>query len=154
MAPAAHTVKPLDAGRLPWLVRRRLRSVRKKRLTGLIVYGIIRTPSRSMSSKGPTVSVGEDRSRLGLCGPNSRLPKWAPLTPGVHELLFLASRRTSSSHFVKRITLNDGDVLVAICEPVQPWTIYAKSPEIDTWYLGIINQPYETLPVDSRPEPP
>jgi hypothetical protein len=37
------------------------------------------------------------------------------------------------------MALDEGDVLVAVCEPVQPNTFYAKSPEADTWRPGIID---------------
>jgi len=65
----------------------------------------------------------------------------------VHDLFFLASRSASSSAFRKRVMLSGEDVLVVICEPVQPWTIYGKSPEVDTWYLGIIDSAGEIRPV-------
>lgn len=133
--PSAYRVHPLTAISLPWRVRRRLQSARKKRRTGLIVYGIIRTGSRNISSKLPSVSVAEGKRWLGTCSSYSHRPKWAALTPGVHDLFFLASRSASSSAFRKRVMLSGEDVLVVICEPVQPWTIYGKSPEVDTWGL-------------------
>ena len=142
--PSAYSVHPLTAIGLPWLVRLRLRSARKKHRTGIIVYGIIRTGPRAITSKQPSVSVAEGKHWkgkhwLGTCSSYSRRPKWAALAPGVHDLLFLASRPTSSSSFQKRVALSGEDVLVVICEPVQPWTIYGKSPSVDTWYLGIID---------------
>jgi hypothetical protein len=137
--PWAYSVHPLTAISLPWRVRRRLRSARKKHRTGIIVYGIIRQGPRAISSKIPSVSVSEGKRWLGTCSSYSHRPKWAALAPGVHELLFLASRSASSSAFRKRVTLSGEDVLLAICEPVQPWTFYAKSPTVDTWYLGVID---------------
>jgi hypothetical protein len=50
--------------------------------------------------------------------------------------------------FDERVTLNEGDVLVAVCEPVQP----RKSPEADLWSLGIIDSEGHTTPV--RPAQP
>jgi hypothetical protein len=145
--PSAYRVHPLTAISLPWRVRRRLRSVQEKRRTGIIVYGIIRTGPRNISSKMPSVSVAEGKRWLGTCSSYSHRPKWAVLTPGPHDLFFLASRPASSSAFRKRVTLGGEDVLVVICEPVQPWAIYAKSPEVDTWYLGIIDATGEIRPV-------
>jgi hypothetical protein len=46
------------------------------------------------------------------------------------------------------VALSGEDVLVAICEPVQPWTIYAKSPTVDTWYLGVIDSAGEIRPIE------
>jgi hypothetical protein len=81
----------------------------------------------------------EGKRDLGTRGPNARLPKWKSLSPGTHEIRFLAGNRIRSSNFEARMTLDEGDVLVAVCEPVQPNTFYAKSPEADTWRLGIID---------------
>jgi hypothetical protein len=147
---ASYSVRPLAADDLPWLVRVRLRSPRKKGRTGLIVYGIIRTPPRSISRKRPYVSIHEGNRRLGICSPTRRLPKWASLAPGERKLLFLAGRPVSFSAFEERVALSDGDVLVAICEPVQPSTFYAKSPEADTWYLGIIDSAGRWAAVSAR----
>jgi len=58
-----------------------------------------------------------------------------------------ASRPASSSSFGKRVVLSGEDVLVAICEPVPPWTIFAKSPAVDTWYLGVIDLAGEIRPI-------
>lgn len=140
------SVHVLTPAKLPWLVRLKLRSVRKKGLTGVLLYGVIRAGSRSISSKKPSVSVREGRRRLGLCSSSSPLPKWAALAAGTHELLFLASRSVSSSSFSGQVSLRDGDVLVAVCEPIQPWVIYAKSPSADTWKLGIIGTDGEIRP--------
>jgi hypothetical protein len=137
---AAYSVSPLAApDALPWLVRARLRPARKKGRTGLLLYGIIRTGPRAVTRKAPSVSVADGKHRMGMCSPTSHRPKWASLAPGPHDLRFLASRSVSFSAFDLRVTLSDGDVLVAICEPVQPWTFYAPSPEADTWQLGILD---------------
>jgi hypothetical protein len=69
------------------------------------------------------------------------------LAPGAHDLLFLASRPASSSHFRQRVALDSEDLLVAVCEPVQPWTFYAKSPAVDTWYLGVVDPAGKIRPV-------
>ena len=145
--PWAYSVHPLTAITLPWRVRRRLRSVRKKHQTGMILYGIIRQGPRSISSKIPVVGVTEGRRSLAACSTTSHRPKWVALAPGVHDLLFLASRSASSSSLRKRVTLRGEDVLVAICEPVQPWTIFARSPTVDTWYLGVIDSAGEIRPI-------
>jgi hypothetical protein len=145
--PWEYSVRPLTEISLRRRVQRRLRSARRKHLTGIIVYGIIRQGPRAISSRIPTVSVREGKRRLGLCDAASHRPKWAVLAPGAHDLLFLASRSSSSSSFQRRVTLSDQEVLVVVCEPVQPRTIFAKSPEVDTWYLGIIDSAGEIRPV-------
>jgi hypothetical protein len=148
VATAAYSVRPLAADALPRLVRVRLRSARKKGRTGLLLYGIIRTGPRAVTRKAPVVSIREGKRRLGIRGPTSfHLPKWASLAPGTHDLRFFASRSVSSTYFEQRVALSDRDVLVAICEPAQPWTFYAPSPEADIWYLGIIDSAGRARPV-------
>jgi hypothetical protein len=133
-----YVVDPLSEIKLSWLVRRRLRRVRQRHETGLLMHGIIRTPVRSMSPKNPVVSIWEGKTRPWLTGSANltHLPKWAPLAPGEHYLTFNASR----SSFDRRFVLAEGDVLVAICEPIQPWTIFRKSPTADHWYIDLITQ--------------
>jgi len=123
---------------MSWLLRQRLRRVREQHGTGLLMQGIIRTPTRSMSSMNPSVSVREGKNRLGIVMSPFQIPKWVPLAPGEHTLTLHAVRPRSSSAFTSKLTLADGDVLVAVCEPIQPWTIFGKSPAMDHWYLGVI----------------
>jgi hypothetical protein len=140
-------VSPVVPADLPWLVRVRLRSARKKGRTGLILYGIIRQSPRAMTRQLPFATIREGKRNLGSCSPVERLPKWVPLAPGAHELSFHAGNTIKFSAFDERVTLNEGDVLVAVCEPVQPRTFYAKSPEADMWRLGIIDSEGHARPV-------
>jgi hypothetical protein len=119
---SGYTVSPVVPEELPWLVRLRLRSVRKKGRTGLILYGIIRQGPRQISRQLPYAGLMEGKRHLGTRSPSAHLPKWKSLSPGTHEILFLAGNRIRSSNFDARITLDEGDVLVAVCEPVQPNT--------------------------------
>jgi hypothetical protein len=135
---APYTVDPLSQLKISWLLRQRLHRVRGRQLTGLLMQGIIRTPSRSMSSKHPAVSIREGDIGLGMVTLSLQIPKWVPLAPGEHKLTFDAFRPTSSSSFTRTIDLADGDVLVAVCEPIQPWTIFGKSPSVDHWYLDVV----------------
>jgi hypothetical protein len=143
-----HTVEPLNFDRLPWLVKLRLRKIKKKHRTGLLLYAIIRTPTRSMSADKPSVAVRESDRELCACSSYSRLPKWVPLEPGAHELYFHAVRWKSRSSFDRRIDLKEGDVLVVICEPIQPAVFYAKRPSVDTWYLGVIDSAGGIRPIE------
>ena len=73
-----------------------------------------------------------------MCSQTSKLPKWVPLEPGVHDLRFSASRwNGSGTSFRRCVDLTAGEVLVAVCEPVQPPVFYAKSPSADLWHLGV-----------------
>lgn len=133
-----YTVDSLNQLRMSWQLRQRLRRVTDRRGTGLLMQGIIRTPARSMSSKAPSVSVREGDTRLGMVFSAFQIPKWVPLPPGEHILTFAAVRSGGRSRFTKKLTLAEGDVLIAVCEPIQPWTIFGKSPLLDHWYLGVI----------------
>ena len=79
-----------------------------------------------------------------------QIPKWVPLAPGEHTLTLHAVRVRSSSAFTSKLTLTDGDVLVAVCEPIQPWSIFGKSPAMDHWYLGVIPKDGITSRADFR----
>jgi hypothetical protein len=149
---AGYTVSPVVVGDLPWLVRVRLRSAQNRGRTGLILWGRIRQGPRSISLQLPYAGIMEGKRRLGTRGPSGHLPKWKSLSPGTHELTFMAGNRLRSSSFVEPVTLNEGDVLVAVCEPVQPNTLFAKSPEADLWSLGIIDSKGHARPV--RPAQP
>lgn len=133
-----YTVDPLGQLKMSWLLRQRLRRVRARQETGLLLQGIIRTPSRSMSSKAPAVAVREGRTRLAIVMSSFQIPKWVPLAPGEHELIFHAVRVRSYSSFTREFVLAEGDVLVAVCEPIQPWTVFGKSPSVDHWYVGVL----------------
>jgi hypothetical protein len=125
--------------KIPWLARVRLRRIRRERRTGLLLHGIINTSSRSMSHYAPVISVREGRERLGWCAPAAKLPKWAARAPGVHELKFYASTDRTHSSFKRSFDLRDGDVLVAICRPIQDkWWFQERQPA-DIWYLGILS---------------
>ena len=141
MRDAPYVVGPLSEIRLSWLLRRRLRRVRQRHETGLLMQGIIRTPSRSMSPKNPAVAIREGRTRLCIARSATQIPKWVPLAPGEHHLTFNAVRSRSHSSFDRTFVLAEGDVLIAVCEPIQPWTIFGKSPSADHWYIDVITSP-------------
>ncbi|WP_406452960.1 hypothetical protein OH768_12255 [Streptomyces sp. NBC_01622] len=41
--------------------------------------------------------------------------------------------------FRSAVELREGDVLVALCDPVQPNTFYRKSRTADSWFVGILS---------------
>jgi hypothetical protein len=135
---STYVINELSAVRLPWLVRLQLNRVRRQRRTGLLLYGMIRTAARSRSKYAPVVSVREGRHLLCMCSNTSKFPKWVNLGPGLHDLGFLAGTRRTSSSFDRSFNLNDGDVLVAICEPIQSKLVFAQRQPANLWYLGIL----------------
>jgi hypothetical protein len=114
----------------------------------VLLYGIIRQGAREISRQRATASISEGKRLLVFQSPHNRLPKWISLPPGPHDLHFQAGNSIRSSFFDERLTLNEGDALVAVCEPVQK----RKSPEADLWSLGIIDSEGRTRPV--RPAQP
>jgi hypothetical protein len=131
------TVLPLGQRDVPWFARIRLSRARKRHQTGVLLSAIIRTNSRAITSRRPLVAIREGGRRLCLCSPSSKFPKFTTLDPGVHLLRFHVSAGESASSFAQSVTLQPGDILVAVCEPVQPWVFYAKSPTADQWHIGV-----------------
>jgi hypothetical protein len=132
-------VDPLEVERLGWYARLKLGRIKARGDTGVLLSAIIRTPPRGISFRQPAVGISEGGTRLCLCGPQSKSPKFVRLEPGEHDLLFIASRTAKSgSGFQRRINLNKGDVFVAVCWPIQPWTIFDASPSVDHWYMGVV----------------
>ena len=113
---------------LPWLARVRLRRIRRQRRTGLLLHGVIGTSSRSLSAYAPLVVVLEGREVLCACSKTSKLPKWVPRQPGTHEFEFRARNGRSHSTFSRSFELSDGDILVAICRPIQDKWWFQQRP--------------------------
>jgi hypothetical protein len=124
--------------KIAWYARRKLAYAKSLGQTGVLLSGVIRTPSRGITSKQSIVSVRVDDTVLCSCSPQSKFPKFAVLGAGPHRLTFDAIRSRSTSSFERYISLNPGDVLVAICEPIQSWTIFGASPDADRWWLGVM----------------
>lgn len=96
---------------------------------------------RSMSAR-PLVSVRRNEAVLARCSPSSKAPKWSDLPAGRHLLDFTASRGGQFiSSFKRELRLERGDVLVVICEPIQPWSLLGKSPSANRWYIGVLPLP-------------
>ncbi|MFH9266032.1 hypothetical protein ACH4KN_17500 [Streptomyces sp. NPDC017546] len=68
-------------------------------------------------------------------------PVFVDLPPGRHELTFRVIRAKRSRHtvFHEEIHLREGDVFLALCEPIQPDVFYRKSPTEDTWRIGVVD---------------
>ncbi|MEU4254046.1 hypothetical protein AB0F15_42300 [Amycolatopsis sp. NPDC026612] len=138
MGRAEYSVHPLGDISPSWRVKRKIRKMRRAGRTGVVVHAIIRTPSQGMTFKDNSVWVSRGSDNSARVSSHSRRPKWLPLPPGRHSLEFHAARITSSSDFERSFALERGQILVAICFPIQPWTIFGKSPSTDRWYLGTV----------------
>jgi len=152
--------------RLPWLIRFRLRQIRRRSQTGLLLYGIFNSSVRTISKYTPIIVVREvvaapgtgtvaadarprllarirrrrERTRtLCMCSSTSKFPKWVALDPGPHDLRFVAFRRRTQSSFDQRFVLLSGDILVAICKPIDAKIIFTKRRSADVWHLGTVS---------------
>ncbi|WP_174479420.1 hypothetical protein [Streptomyces hokutonensis] len=147
-----------EVRRMPWRARRRLRRIRKRGRTGVLLIAEIREPVRSFTDRAGVVSVRENGLEICFRTRSAKAPKFAELAPGLHDLEFRVSRPRASgtSSFRRAVALREGDVLVALCDPVQPNTFYRKSRTADSWFVGILS-PGEDVS-DSfktrRPAPP
>jgi hypothetical protein len=128
----SYSVHSVTEVKLPWLARRKVARARRGRRTGLVLHGIIRTPPQGVTMRQPIVSVRESGHRLCMASPWSKFRTWVSLPPGRHVLRFVTTRST----FEREIEIPAGRILVAVCEPVQPRTIFAPSPPEDRWYVG------------------
>jgi len=139
LAESLYNVSDLSSVSLPLSVRLRLRAIRRNPQAGLLLYGQMRTAARSMSASRTVISIHEGPRRLCLCSPAYRLPKWEPLQAGTRELTFQAARRKTRSSFTRSISLQEGEVLVAICKPIETHLPSMNRQLADQWYLGTIN---------------
>jgi hypothetical protein len=139
VAQAPYEVRELSAAEIPWLARARLRRIRRQRKTGVLLYGLIRTPARSASTWSPVVSVREDGKRLCICGSARKFPKFASLSPGAHKLTFLAATLRERSTFDRTFELAGGDVIVAIGDPIETKWAWEQRQAANIWYVGIVS---------------
>ncbi|MGW3100372.1 hypothetical protein [Streptomyces sp. NPDC001100] len=147
-----------EVGRMPWRARKRLRGVRKSGRTGVLLIVEIREPVRSFTNRAGVVSIRENGLKTCSRDRFAKAPKFVELAPGLHDMEFMVIRLRASrtSSFRRAVELRAGDVLVALCDPVQPNTFYRKSRPADSWFVGILS-PVEDVS-DSfktrRPPPP
>jgi hypothetical protein len=134
---SAVTVSDLSEIRLPWLVRVRLRRIGRQHRNGILLYGLIRTAMRSTSKWAPSVSVLEGGTAYCRCSNVSKVPKWADLQPGVHELRLRVSRRALHSEVEASVVLEPGDVLIALCRPIETKFWWENRRTTDRWYVGV-----------------
>lgn len=137
MAESEHSVHSLDEIKLPWRVRRRLPKLQRAGRSGVLVHGIIKNSSHGITKLNNLIWVSDNKTYSSRVSARSRHPKWFEVQPGTHFLKFHAVRSRTFSELHQEFTLKQGQILVAICWPIQPWTIFGKSPETDRWYLGV-----------------
>ncbi|MFF3391190.1 hypothetical protein ACFYW1_09720 [Streptomyces sp. NPDC002669] len=127
-----------DDEKVPRRVRSALGRADRRGRTGLLFHADMRSSYRSFTFKWAIVLIECDG--VEVChkdGTTLRRPKFVDLSPGVHTLSFrvIRARRSRETFFEKEIHLRNGDVFVALCEPIQPNVFYRRSPEEDTWRL-------------------
>ncbi len=133
-----YSVLALADVKLSFSARRKLRRAQRKGQAGVVLHGIIRTGTSSLQRRQAVVAIHEGTKSLGMVSAHAPLAKWANLSPGRHRLRFIATRTSSSSVFERDIELKSGQILVAVCHPIQPWSPFGRSPDEDRWYLGIV----------------
>ncbi|MQY40978.1 hypothetical protein SRB17_90150 [Streptomyces sp. RB17] len=143
------SVKALDESkRLPLLVSWRLRREQRRSRTGVLLFAEIREPVRSLTHKAGIVSLWEDGVELCSRTRDAKMPKFVELSPGLHRLEFKVTRMRAgkSTSFLKVVDLQEGEILVALCDPVQSNVFYRRSPDADTWAVGVRSRRDPDLP--------
>jgi hypothetical protein len=144
--PGRPSVKVLDGSKqLPLLVGWRLRRARRRRRTCVLVFAEIREPVRSLTCKAGIVSVREEgvelcsRGRGRGRGRGAKTPRFIELPPGPHWLEFRVTRMNASrsTSFLQVVDLKEGEILVALCDPVQSNVFYRRSADVDSWVIGV-----------------
>ncbi|MFJ6437274.1 hypothetical protein [Streptomyces sp. NPDC091416] len=75
-----------------------------------------------------------------MSGTTFKRPMFVDLPPGEYELAFrvIRARRNRGTVFREKVLLREGDILLALCEPIQPNVFYRKSPTEDTWRIRLV----------------
>ncbi|MGX4692639.1 hypothetical protein [Streptomyces sp. JNUCC 63] len=136
------SVKALDESkRLPLLVRWRLRREQKGRRTGVLLFAEIREPVRSLTYKTGVVSLWENGVELCSRSRDAKMPRFVALPSDSHRLEFKVTRVRArrSTSFLKVVDLQEGEILVALCDPVQSNVFYRRSPDMDSWVVGVLS---------------
>jgi len=138
MPEAPLSVFELADVRLPWSVRRRVRRLKRRGRAGIVLAAVMASGRRRMSSLDPTVSLSGNSIRLSLSSVYVRRSDEVRCAAGSYQLTLRVARSRLRSSFDYGIELADGDVFVAVCRPIQPWTLFGSNPESDEWYLGVV----------------
>ncbi|TXS63829.1 hypothetical protein EAO76_40375 [Streptomyces sp. sk2.1] len=128
-------------GRVKWRSRYLIHKARRQGRTGLLVQVDLRDPPRSWSPKWCLVSVTEGgRELCGVDRTSIRKVRFIPLSPGSHllQLDVIRTRKKRSTRVEQKVVLDQGDLVLVTCDPVQPNVFYRRSPVVDTWSLQII----------------
>lgn len=125
--------------KIPWTARMRLRRAIRRGRTGALLHAEIREPPQGVSLKSSVVSMREPDGFHVYCGKMPKLPAFVELKPGRHDLQFMVTRMRGDTSFSRAVDLKRGDVLVALCEPIQPNVFYKRSPSTDTWRIGVVS---------------
>lgn len=99
----------------------------------------MRDSFRSVTLKWSIVSIEcEGETLCEMNNTTLKRPVFIDLPPGRRELTFrvIRARKARGTLFKEEVTLREGSVFVALCEPIQPDVFYRKSPTKDTWKIG------------------
>ncbi|MER7927392.1 hypothetical protein ABTY96_30330 [Streptomyces sp. NPDC096057] len=112
-------------------------------MTGVLLVAEIRKPIRSFTDRAGITSIYENDVKICSRDRFAKAPKFVELEPGLHDMEFVVIRFRASktSSFRRAVELREGDVLFALCDPVQPNTFYRKSSAVDSWFVGILSPP-------------
>lgn len=127
---------------LPRSVRFLLWRMKRAGRTGLLFRCAMRDSHRSVTRKWSIVSVESEGNRLcEMSNTTFKRPVFVDLPPGRHGLTFrvIRSSRSRSTLFHEEVSLGQGDIFLAMCEPIQPNVFYRKSPKVDTWKIGRVS---------------
>lgn len=128
-------------GRLKWGSRDLIRQARRRGRTGLLVQVGLRGPPRSVSPKWCLVFVVDGGRELCSVDRTSiSKVRFVPMSPGLHllQLDVQRARERRPTRVERKVVLDQGDLLLVTCDPVQPNVFYRRSPAVDTWNLQII----------------
>ncbi|WP_371660678.1 hypothetical protein [Streptomyces sp. NBC_00280] len=105
------------------------------------MFAEIREPIRSLTHKAGVVSLWENDEELCYRSRDAKMPKFVELPPGLHQFEFkvIRVRAGKSTWFQREMDLKEGEILVALCDPVQSNVFYRRSPDRDTWVVGVIS---------------
>lgn len=91
--------------------------------------------------QGRRLSLWENGVELCSRSRDRKRPKFLELPSGPHRLEFkvIRARAGKSTSFQKVVDLKEGEILVVLCDPVQSNVFYRRTPDVDTWVLGVIS---------------
>ncbi|WP_329422729.1 hypothetical protein OG810_35745 [Streptomyces sp. NBC_01693] len=128
-----------ESERIPLSARLLLWWAKKRRRSGLLFHCAMRDSFRSVTLKWSIVSIEcEGETLCEMTNTTIKRPMFIDLPPGRRELAFrvIRARKKMGTLFKEEVNLREGEIFIALCEPIQPNVFYRKSPAKDTWKVG------------------